>query len=242
MTEFFGTDSSWLAHLMHHDNTAGRVIAILMLLMSVGSWAVMVIKGLAMVSEKRQARRFLAQFWSSRNLHQVAEHVSSQECNDPFSRITRAGLKASEQLQHGPTQASLDSSSSDEFLTRSLRRAITHETLRLEAGLTILATISTAAPFVGLLGTVLGIYHALLAIGQTGQATLDKVAGPVGEALIMTAFGLGVALPAVIAYNVFARANRVRIADLDGFAHDIHALLTTGYANAMTNSATRGVA
>ena len=120
--------------------------------------------------------------------------------------------------------------SADEFMVRSLRRAITRETLRLEAGLTFLASVGSAAPFVGLFGTVWGIYHALLAIGQSGQSTLDKVAGPVGEALIMTAFGLAVALPAVLTYNLFVRLNRVKLADLDGFAHDLYALLTTGHA------------
>mgnify|MGYP000110657117 CR=1 FL=1 len=98
----------------------------------------------------------------------------------------------------------------------------------VEGGLTLLATTGATAPFVGLLGTVWGIYHALLAIGLSGQAALEKVAGPVGEALIMTAAGLAVALPAVFAYNAFTRANRVILADLDAFAHDLHAFFTVG--------------
>lgn len=227
MTGFLGADSGWLSHLMQQDNTAGRIIAALMLLMSVCSWLVIIIKGVAIASEKRHGKRFIEQFWASQNLSQVASTLSSLVTTDPFSRLTQAGISAAKKLQTAPPLASLDSASSDEFITRALRRAITQETLRQESGLTILATISTAAPFVGLLGTVLGIYHALLAIGQSGQATLDKVAGPVGEALVMTAFGLGVALPAVVAYNIFARSNRVRLVELDGFAHDIQALLTT---------------
>ena len=111
-----------------------------------------------------------------------------------------------------------------------MRRVIDEDTARLESGLTVLASVGSTAPFVGLFGTVWGIYHALIAIGVSGQGTLDKVAGPVGEALIMTALGLAVAIPAVLAYNAFARSNRLVLAKLDGFAHDVFAFLSTGDA------------
>ena len=103
-----------------------------------------------------------------------------------------------------------------------------NEAIKLESGLTLLASIGSIAPFVGLFGTVWGIYHALGAIAVGGQATVDKVAGPVGEALIMTAFGLAVAMPAVLAYNAFIRDNRLLMAELENFAHDIFATLTLG--------------
>jgi biopolymer transport protein ExbB len=109
-----------------------------------------------------------------------------------------------------------------------LRRSIERSTARLESGLTVLASIGSSAPFIGLFGTVWGIYHALLAIGIAGQGTLDKVAGPVGEALVMTAVGLAVAIPAVLAYNAFVRANRMVLGELDGFAHDLFAFVSTG--------------
>ena len=109
-----------------------------------------------------------------------------------------------------------------------MRRVIDENTARLESGLTILASIGSTAPFIGLFGTVWGVYHALVAIGVSGQGTLDKVAGPVGEALIMTALGLAVAIPAVLAYNTMVRSNRIVLAQLDAFAHDLFALLTTG--------------
>jgi len=109
-----------------------------------------------------------------------------------------------------------------------MRRVIDEDTARLESGLTVLASVGSTAPFVGLFGTVWGVYHALVAIGLSGQGTLDKVAGPVGEALIMTALGLAVAIPAVLAYNGFVRANRLVLAQLDAFAHDLYAVLTTG--------------
>ena len=115
-----------------------------------------------------------------------------------------------------------------EFLTRAMRRVIDEDTARLESGLTVLASVGSTAPFVGLFGTVWGVYHALVAIGLSGQGTLDKVAGPVGEALIMTALGLAVAIPAVLAYNGVVRANRLVLAKLDAFAHDLYAVLTTG--------------
>jgi biopolymer transport protein ExbB len=109
-----------------------------------------------------------------------------------------------------------------------LRNGIDQEAARVEHGLTILASAGSAAPYVGLFGTVWGIYHALIQIGLSGQGTLDKVAGPVGEALIMTALGLAVAIPAVLAYNAFNRRNRLWLARLDAFAHDLYVLTTVG--------------
>jgi biopolymer transport protein ExbB len=121
--------------------------------------------------------------------------------------------------------ASVDRS---ELITRALRQEINRTAARFENGLTMLASIGSTAPFIGLFGTVWGIYHALIAIASSGQVQIDKIAGPVGEALIMTAAGLAVAIPAVLAYNAFTRVNRVALAELDGFAHDLLALLTTG--------------
>ena len=115
-----------------------------------------------------------------------------------------------------------------EFIDRALRQAVTRESANLENGLTWLATVGATAPFVGLLGTVWGIYHALLSIGESGSSSIDAVAGPVGEALIMTAIGLGVAIPAVLAYNYFVRVNRDTYAKFDTFAHDLHDFFATG--------------
>ena len=121
-----------------------------------------------------------------------------------------------------------EAGSGADFLTRSIRRVIDEETAKLESGLTVLASVGSTAPFVGLFGTVWGVYHALVAIGLAGQGTLDRIAGPVGEALIMTALGLAVAIPAVLAYNALVRSNRIVLAQLDAFAHDVFAFLTTG--------------
>ena len=148
---------------------------------------------------------------------------------EPFSHLVRHGLRAAEQYRTRGAQGLVETGPADDFLTRSLRRAIEQTTARMESGLTVLASIGSAAPFVGLFGTVWGIYHALLAIGMSGQGTLDKVAGPVGEALIMTAIGLAVAIPAVLAYNAFTRNNRVVLSELDAFAHDVFTFMSTGH-------------
>ena len=115
-----------------------------------------------------------------------------------------------------------------EFIDRALRQAVARESSKLENGLTWLATTGSSAPFVGLLGTVWGIYHALILIGASGDASIDVVAGPVGEALIMTAIGLFVAIPAVLAYNFFSRSNRKINARFDEYAHDLHDFFATG--------------
>ena len=113
-----------------------------------------------------------------------------------------------------------------DFVTRTMRRVIDEHTTRLESGLTLLASIGSTAPFIGLFGTVWGVYHALVSIAASGSGTLDQVAGPVGEALIMTALGLAVAIPAVLAYNFTVRSNRMALARLNAYAHDLYALLT----------------
>jgi biopolymer transport protein ExbB len=150
--------------------------------------------------------------------------------NEPFSHLVHHGFTAIEQHKRRARRRRglIDAGTPDEFLTRALKRAIGQDKSRLEYGQTFLATVASSAPFVGLFGTVWGIYHALMAIGMSGQGTLDKVAGPVGEALIMTAIGLAVAIPAAVAYNAFARANRNTLAELDSFAHDVFAFLATG--------------
>src|SRR5690606_1870297 len=155
-----------------------------------------------------------AVFWSSPSVSVVQRHLETHRGDDAFSRLASHAVAA---------RGKGDS----EFLTRAMRRIMDEETVRHESGLTALASVGATAPFVGLFGTVWGVYHALVSIGLSGQGTLDKVAGPVGEALIMTAIGLAVAIPAVLAYNAFVRSNRVMLARLDAFAHDLHAVLTT---------------
>jgi len=132
---------------------------------------------------------------------------------------------ASRRIDEASMAARIDRS---ELITRALRQRINEAAARLEAGQTLLASVGATAPFVGLFGTVWGIYHALTGIASSGTVAIEKVAGPVGEALLMTAFGLAVAVPAVLGYNAFTRVNRKLLAELDGFAHDLHAYLTVG--------------
>src|SRR6185503_11886112 len=158
----------------------------------------------------------------------VAASLEQQHPDDSFSHLTWHAIVATRHHErHGANRLN-EAGSSAEFLTRAMRRVIDEDTARLESGLTVLASVGSTAPFVGLFGTVWGVYHALVNIGISGQGTLDKVAGPVGEALIMTALGLAVAIPAVLAYNAFVRSNRLTLAKLDAFAHDLFAVLTTG--------------
>jgi biopolymer transport protein ExbB len=138
------------------------------------------------------------------------------------------GFTAIEQHRSRNGNSLIEAGSAEDFLTRSLKRAIDQDKARLEGGLTFLATVASSAPFVGLFGTVWGIYHALMVIGMSGQSGLDKVAGPIGEALIMTGLGLAVAIPSAVAYNVFVRLNRNTMVQLNSFAHDVFAFLSTG--------------
>ena len=146
---------------------------------------------------------------------------------NPFYSLAKQGHEAS--AHHRATQEQLhDSLDVSDWVTRSLRNAIDDSTARLQAGLAVLASIGSTAPFVGLFGTVWGIYHALISIGGSDQVGMDRVAGPIGEALIMTALGLAVAVPAVLGYNALVRGNKFILGQLNRFAHDLHAYLVTG--------------
>lgn len=198
-----------IAHFLSQSDAVGKAILAILLVMSVASWYLILTRTVAAALDRRRSARFLAAFRS-------AGPAAASRADDagPFSRLTQHALSAA---RHG-----------DDFLLRAMRRVIDEDTARIESGLTTLASIGSTAPFVGLFGTVWGVYHALVAIGLSGQGTLDKVAAPVGEALIMTALGLAVAVPAVLAYNAFVRGNRLLLARLDAFAHDLFAALTTG--------------
>lgn len=218
-------------HFLQQADTVAYIVLGILLLMSLASWYLIVFKSLARWWTGWRVRRFQRAFWRAADMHEVADAIEQKGAPDPFSRLTRHGLDAVAQYQDRRGASLIESGGADEFLTRALRRSIAQDTARLEYGQTTLASVASSAPFVGLFGTVWGIYHALLAIGASGQATLDAVAGPVGEALIMTALGLAVAIPAVLAYNIFSRANRLLLAELDGFAHDLFAFMSTGNRN-----------
>ena len=219
------------AHFLAQADGLAYFLLVMLVAMSVITWYLIVSKSIANWRVKKHAQAFLARFWDAPNLASVAEYLQNRGINDPFSHLTHHALKAAEQYRNKTGQRLVESGSEDEFLTRALRRAINQDTARLEHGHTMLASIASSAPFVGLFGTVWGIYHALINIGLSGSGSLDQVAGPVGEALIMTALGLAVAIPAVLAYNFFNRAKRTMLSEVDGFAHDLFAFMSTGLRN-----------
>src|SRR5574343_112908 len=201
-------------------------VFLLLLAMSVTSWWLILRRSLSRWSV-RQANQQLSQaFWDAPDLDAAARLAEQHDA--PLARIARAGLDGLGHYRRNQNHALGQACGIDEFLVRTIRMALARETARLESGLTWLATVGSVAPFVGLFGTVWGIYHALVGIGAAGQITLDKVAGPVGEALVMTAGGLAVAIPAVHGYHALVRGNKEILARLKHFAHDLHAYLVTG--------------
>ena len=213
-----------IAHVWAQGDFVTRAIAIALLVMSILSWMVIVIKGWNVIRLKRLTKNAEQAFWHSddfddgiRKLGQTA----STPGDNPFLALALAGKEAAD--HHHQTQPHLhDRMDVSDWITRCLKDTMDESVARMQSGLAILASIGSTAPFVGLFGTVWGIYHALLTIGATGQSSIDQVAGPVGEALIMTAFGLFVAIPAVLAYNILGRLVRQLVEDLDGFARDLH--------------------
>ena len=217
-----------LAHLWAQSDFITRSTAILLVLMSVVSWYLILTKGLRMLAIRRKTGA-IESFWDAATLEEGLDGLAKDAADAPCTRMAHQAAAAYAHCTRHAADTTLGSTLDvGEFVTRALRRAIAEATGVLERGLTVLASIGATAPFIGLFGTVWGIFHALTTISVSGAATIDKIAGPVGEALIMTAFGLFVAIPAVLAYNGFNRANRVELSELDGFAHDLHAFFTTG--------------
>lgn len=203
------------------------LVAAVLLFMSVASWYLMVVKFYQALTIRSASREYSNNFWQASSIDAALRHNNGET---PVSRVANHAVDAAEHHQTYAVSRIEEACNKDEFIARAMRRQIADESERLDYGLTMLASVGSVSPFVGLFGTVWGIYHALASISQSGQATLDKVAGPVGEALIMTALGLAVAIPAVLAYNALVRRNRVILGEVEAFANDFHILLTTGAA------------
>ncbi len=214
-----------IANLWNQGDIVTKSVALLLLIMSLASWMVIIIKALDIVKYKKLARG-AADFWHSEDFATGMAKLG-KDASNPFLQIAEEGREAT--AHHRNTKAHLhDSLDVSDWVTRCLRNSIDEFTSKLQSGLAILASVGSTAPFVGLFGTVWGIYHALLSIGMSGQSTIDKVAGPIGEALIMTALGLAVAIPAVLGYNALVRGNKSILQTLNSFAHDLHAYFVTG--------------
>lgn len=215
-----------LARYWAQGDAISHLVAIALISMSLVSWYFILSK-LWSTWRVRKSARFLDQFWQAAQISDAIASLEQSDLEQVFTPLAKHCVTVM-QAAGQPVRSMEAEVDIGERLTRHLRQDITRATLRLEGGLTLLASIGATAPFVGLLGTVWGIYHALAAVSFSGTVQIDKIAGPVGEALIMTALGLVVAIPAVLAYNGLGRMNRVTLAELDGFAHDLHSYLTTG--------------
>jgi biopolymer transport protein ExbB len=195
--------------------------AIIMVIMSLGSWYIIFTKLWEQHKLLKSANVAQASFWSAGSIKKGAESLDE---GSAFRYMAEQGLKASD--HHEGTL--VDNIDLHTWIGMSVQRAVDNINSRLQDGLAFLATVGSTAPFVGLFGTVWGIYHALTAIGISGQASIDKVAGPVGEALIMTAFGLAVAVPAVMGYNWLIRRNKTAMEKVRAFSGDLHNVLLAG--------------
>jgi biopolymer transport protein ExbB len=217
-----------LAHFWAQGDWLTHAVAILLALLSVASWYVIAAKAYGVWQARRCHARALASFWGAPSLPAAIEAIGREDRSGILASLAIAGANAAELHRRHADRGIGAGVSVSEFVTRALRSQIVEAQASIESGLTFLASVGSTAPFIGLFGTVWGIYHALVGLSGATQVVLDKVAGPVGEALVMTAAGLFVAIPAVLAYNACARGNRLTLARLDGFAHDLHAYLTTG--------------
>ena len=218
----YGLEAMW-----KQGDFVSKGTMIILVIMSMGTWYIAVVKFWEQAKLFRQFRAVQGGFWQAGS---VQEGVNGLKEGSAYRFIAESGIKAT-QHHEGRLLEQIDLNT---WITMSLQRAVDNVTSRLQDGLAFLATVGSTAPFVGLFGTVWGIYHALTAIGIAGQASIDKVAGPVGEALIMTAIGLAVAVPAVLLYNWLVRRNKVALEQLRNFGADVHMVLMGGAANAAT--------
>ncbi|MCK5720198.1 MAG: MotA/TolQ/ExbB proton channel family protein [Thiomargarita sp.] len=224
-----------LVTFLENLNTISFTVIMILAVMSILSWYLIINKILQFIFIYWRSHKIIKLFWQSTSLEPLIHYLSQKTLTDPFSNLTLQSInsaiyyekRSEKQLKYLCTQS--------EFLMRNMRRAMNEGKTKIESSLTILATIGSIAPFIGLFGTVVDIYHALIGISAKGNASLDTVAGPVGEALIMTALGLVVAIPAVLGYNLLVRREHTFLSKLEAFAHDLHTCLNTGARLDMKN-------
>src|SRR5215831_20991315 len=221
-------NSLGFGHFLINADIVAKVLLVVLALMSAISWYLIIMKGVSQVIRQRRSKKFLDFFWSATSLEAVQNELNVHGVHEPFGHLTAHSLHAQAHHEKFGAGKLEEAGSEQEFLTRTIKKVLDEETTSLENGLTMLATIGATAPFVGLFGTVWGVYHALVTIGLSGSGMLDKVAGPVGEALIMTGIGLAVALPGVVGYNWLFRSNRVLSAKLDAFAFELLTFASMG--------------
>ena len=211
----YGLEALWRG-----SDWVAKATLVILVIMSMGTWYIIIVKLYEQAKLRREGRAARSTFWRAPTVKQGAETLRQ---DSPFRFIAESGLEATQRHD-----GLLGNVNLNDWVTMSIQRAIENIQSRLQDGLAFLATVGSTAPFVGLFGTVWGIYHALTAIGIAGQASIDKVAGPVGEALIMTAIGLAVAVPAVLGYNWLVRRNKAAMEQVRSFGADLHAVLLSG--------------
>ena len=214
-----------LGAMLTNGDIVTRSVFTILLIMSLMTWFVMITKFFDQRRLRKQGREAEKEFWTANNLNDGVAKLKGE--SNPYRALAEAGKKAYEHHEANKTRlaGAIDSS---EWITQALQRTADMVVGRMQSGMSVLASVGATAPFVGLFGTVWGIYHALIAISLAGQASIDKVAGPVGEALIMTAIGLFAAVPAVLGYNMLLRRNRVIQEYVSHFTHELHAYLVSG--------------
>ena len=212
------TDNPYgIAALWHNAHSVDMGVLIMLAIMSMGSWYILAIKMLEQRKAAKFAREATEKFWSAGT---VAQGAASLHKDSPYQFIAAAGVEATK--KHGGLMGHIPL---NDWISMSIQRSVDRVNREMQGGLSFLATVGSISPFVGLFGTVWGIYGALTQIGMSGQASIDKVAGPVGSALIMTALGLAVAVPAVLAYNYLISRNKTVMDDIRGFGSDLHSVL-----------------
>ena len=212
----YGLQAMW-----EHGDFVNKGTLIILSLMSIGSWYIIITKLIDQQKIMKQSKDMQAKFWKAPS---IAAGSAQLKEGSPFRFIAETGTKAT-QHHDGALLEQIDLST---WVTMQIQRSVDRVQSRLQDGLSFLATVGSTSPFIGLFGTVWGIYNALTAIGMSGNASIDKVAGPVGEALIMTAFGLFVAVPAVLGYNWLVRRNKTVLEDIRSFSADVHSVLISG--------------
>jgi biopolymer transport protein ExbB len=203
--------------LWETSDVVAKTVLLILAIMSMGSWYILAVKMLEQRKIAGHSKEATNKFWAAGTVAQGAEALHK---DSPYQFIAASGLEATK--KHGGLMGHIPL---NDWIAMSIQRSVDRVNREMQGGLSFLATVGSISPFVGLFGTVWGIYHALTAIGISGQASIDKVAGPVGEALIMTAIGLAVAVPAVLAYNYLVSRNKAVMDDIRGFGSDVHSVL-----------------
>ncbi len=219
----YGLEAMW-----KEGDMVAKTTLFILVMMSIGTWYIMITKLLQQSKIKGQGRKADAEFWYASTLESATDSLDKDSV---FRFIAEKGIHSTKNHE-GTLLERIDFNT---WVTISIQRAIDKTQSHLSGGLAFLATVGSTAPFVGLFGTVWGIYHALTAIGMSGQASIDKVAGPVGEALIMTAIGLAVAVPAVLGYNWLSRRNKAVMENVRTFGSDLHTVLLSGEISSNPN-------